>query len=155
MADFSEALKWLKNGEKVRRKCWDKDCFIRLEQRGSLGKRFVTEIGTHFSATASDCTAEDWEFRDDKRYYLTAPSSYYESDIFFVKMEKDPVTGHVGWVISDFYECNPCLKTKNEWLKLANELGLIIAPGKFELKEWTNEDTKRLISCRTLVGNHV
>ena len=62
MADFMQAIQWMKEGKKVRRKVWTKRFFIYVEgydiynEEGKLTKRF--QYFGHFKAT-------DWEVLED------------------------------------------------------------------------------------------
>lgn len=59
---FEEALKAMREGKKVRRKCWGKYCYIQIEYNPSTCKvEFLNQNQNDFSLSADSVLADDWE----------------------------------------------------------------------------------------------
>lgn len=75
--EFSDALVYLKSGQKVARKIWENRKYVKVGV-GELGRKtllFGTSTGSEgvYLATNSDILAEDWEvlqeIKDDSPYF--------------------------------------------------------------------------------------
>lgn len=64
MADFQQAIKWLKEGKKVRRKYWNKDYAVYLSEGGIWYKERDAEFRNTFYV--GDFEATDWEIFEEK-----------------------------------------------------------------------------------------
>ncbi len=79
MADFLQAVGWMKEGRKVRRKHWSKE--ICIYQSGS-----VIKFNNEFSAMMMDAYLEhDWELLKPEKYYIficpECKKQVYEEDM--------------------------------------------------------------------------
>jgi len=66
MADFNQAIEWLKEGKKVKRKCWGDNSYI-VENLSSISASFKFENGEDLWLSREMFESTDWEiFEEDK-----------------------------------------------------------------------------------------
>ena len=90
---FEEILEPLKNGKKVRRKCWAKDCFIEFDEN-----KVLSYVGTIYTVSyvlsLEDLTATNWEMYHKfildigEREYLTNIIRPFKQKVLWVCKQK-------------------------------------------------------------------
>ena len=90
---FEEILELLRNGKKVRRKCWGKGCFVEFSKYkelclgGDVFSRFVLDL--------KDLNATDWEIYhepildEEERKYLSAVIKPFRDRLVYIKKSRD------------------------------------------------------------------
>ena len=116
MANFEHALAWMREGKRARLLSCDKGFYRSMSSGGAL------PILSIFS--------DDWELFEEPKYYLVNTNDYGLTECRYVNVSKDN-----NFIIHTNTETNiyKTMFTKSEWEKFAEDFGIVIAPGKFEL----------------------
>ena len=90
---FEEILKPLRNGKKIRRRCWKEDVLIEFSKYGELC--FVSDAFSRFVLELEDLNATDWEIYHEpildkeEREYLSAVIKPFRDRLVCIKKSRD------------------------------------------------------------------
>ena len=124
-----DAIKYLIEGKKIRKKTWDVESFLYLKDGEILSHlNSVCHIRISIQSFA-EINSNTWEFFTEPRYLLRVGKS-----IAYIATEGDM------WTLTNM-PIYMNTKTKSEWQTFADRAGFVIAPEKFELVVWKNDKT--------------
>lgn len=99
-SNFNQAIKWLKEGKKVRRPSWKEDSYWKLGEDESI--QWVTGQAAHIHL--NQINADDWEIYEEKQKLEIQISPEKLAKVFHESYEK--ISKQQGWKTQNLEKLN-------------------------------------------------